>query len=47
MSWGWDIDPPWKAYEEWERWHDAPDYEEEAEREYEHDERGCWNDMED
>jgi len=44
---GWDIDPPWKAYEEWGRWNDDPDEEEKAEREYEHDERGCWNDMED
>jgi hypothetical protein len=39
MSWGWDIDPPYKAYEEWERWHDAPidDEEEPEEPEYDHD----------
>lgn len=36
MSWGWEIDPPYKAYEEWER-ANAPTDEDEPEED-EHDE---------
>lgn len=40
MSYGWEIDPPWKAYEAWERWNDALyDEEEPEEPEYDHDEK--------
>lgn len=38
MSWGWEIDPPDKAYDAWLSWHPEP--EEELEEEPEEDEYG-------
>lgn len=31
MSWGWDIDPPDKAYDAWLSWHEDEEPEEEPE----------------
>ena len=38
MSWGWEIDPPWKAYEEWERDNWPPDKDEPEEDDYDEEE---------
>lgn len=33
MSWGWEIDPPDKAYDAWCSWHEEPEDEREPEGE--------------